>query len=56
MRLVAYFSQDFMERRHTRILEVLKYDKVKMFCLMVTLNAIKALYNRKAVNITADLA
>lgn len=41
MRLVAYFSQGFIERRYTRILEMLKYNKFKMFCLMVTLNEIK---------------
>lgn len=29
MRLVAYFSQGFIERRYTRILEMLKYDEVK---------------------------
>lgn len=41
MRLVVYFSQGIMERRYTRILEMLKYNKFKMFCLMVTLNEIK---------------
>lgn len=41
MRLVAYLSQGFIERRYTRILEMLKYDKVKMFCQQVTLNEIK---------------